>query len=64
MVGLQFGLQTPPPQQPDGREVGGGRLVAVRELIHEIYAGLEGTTLIRRNEPNPLPVHQHLPQLN
>jgi hypothetical protein len=41
---------------PDGRTVGGGRLVTVRELIHEIYAGLNGTTPASGAVPSNLPL--------
>jgi hypothetical protein len=41
---------------PDGRMVGDGRLVTVRGLIHEIYAGLNGTTPASGAVPSNLPL--------
>lgn len=38
------------------REVGGARLVTVRELIHEIYDGLKGTTPLSGAVPSNLPL--------
>lgn len=38
------------------RDVGGGRLVLVRELIHEIYDGLKGTSPVSGAVPSNLPL--------
>jgi hypothetical protein len=38
------------------RKFGGARLVTVRELIHEIYAGLEGTSPQSKAVPSNLPL--------
>ncbi len=38
------------------REIGGARLVTVRELIHEIYDGLQGTSPYARAVPSNLPL--------
>jgi len=38
------------------RDLGGGRLVTVRELIHEIYKGLEGATPLSGAVPSNLPL--------
>lgn len=38
------------------RQYGGARLVTVRELIHEIYAGLEGTSPMSKAVPSNLPL--------
>lgn len=38
------------------RRIGGARLVTVRELIHEIYAGLEGTSPYSKAVPSNLPL--------
>lgn len=38
------------------RQYGGARLVTVRELIHEVYAGLEGTSPNSKAVPSNLPL--------
>lgn len=38
------------------RDVGGGRLVLVRELIHEIFDGLKGTSPVSGAVPSNLPL--------
>jgi len=38
------------------REIGEGRLITVRELIHEIYVGLEGTNPLKGAVPSNLPL--------
>jgi hypothetical protein len=40
----------------DRRIVGGGRLVTVKELIHEIYDGLKGTSPSSGAVPSNLPL--------
>jgi hypothetical protein len=40
----------------DARSVGGARLVTVRELVHEIYDGLKGTSPASRAVPSNLPL--------
>jgi hypothetical protein len=38
------------------RKLGGGRLMTVRELIREIYSGLEGTSPVSKAVPSHLPL--------
>ena len=40
----------------DRREVGGHRLITVRDLVHEIFAGLEGKSPLKGAVPSNLPL--------